>query len=249
MCTATWMEGDRFRCFLFNRDERRTRSVEVPPRIHEPIHLPRFLAPTDPQSQGSWIAVNEYGLTAAILNHYDASTQMGKPKHPETISRGTLPITAVAHKRAEQSISEIAGRVQESHFEPFHLVLYSADGDGELLTWNGSTLTNANITEVKLPLTTSSWKSNEVTEFRRDLYQKQVGIRPKLHELLEFHGTSTPDQPAYGPAMVRDDAHTRSLTIVRLGGGEISMRHQFFDPENGTFLNPTEVRTPRKLFS
>ncbi len=247
MCTATWMAGDRFRYFLFNRDEKRTRSGEKPPRLFEPRGLPRFLAPEDPESGGSWIAVNEYGLTASVLNYYEAGDPRTIPPCRERTSRGTLPLRAAAHLSPAEAAAEVAAILPSGIFEPFFLFLQSGEGTGELLTWNGQELLRKNLDEFSPPLTTSSWNSAAVTAFRKGLYRELVPGPPRLPGLLEFHGTNLPDQPAYGPAMIRDDAHTRSLTLVRIGPGDISMRHQLFDPRSATFGPPSEIGILRRF--
>ncbi|MGE9290389.1 MAG: NRDE family protein [Puniceicoccales bacterium] len=248
MCTATWMKGDRFRYLLFNRDESLNRPDEIPPSIHQPATRPRFLAPTDPQSGGSWIAVNEYGLSAAVLNFYDG----GVPA-PEVstapISRGTLPLAAVAHKRVDSAADEIKEKTQTSHFAPFHLLLYDAEGDGACLSWNGKSLKEGAIEEVDQPLSTSSYRSAAVVAFRKELYQNTVKTPPRLDQLLEFHGSFLPERPAYGPAMIRDDASTRSLTTIRLGSGEISMRHQLFNTASASFDSASEIKIQRRFIS
>ena len=77
MCTASWLtEGDRFH-FFFNRDERRTRAIALPPEQRQ-AHGVAYLAPIDPDSGGTWFAATERGLILALLNA--AST--ASPRRP-----------------------------------------------------------------------------------------------------------------------------------------------------------------------
>jgi len=47
--------------------------------------------------------------------------------------------------------------------------------------------------------------------------------------------------------MVRSDATTRSLVVVRISETDVSLRHQAFDPRHTLFLEPTEVSLPRRI--
>ena len=70
MCTLTWWRGGNgaFEVY-FNRDEKKTRSVAVPPGVHE-VRGVRFLAPVDPDGRGTWIVANEQGLVVCLLNRW-----------------------------------------------------------------------------------------------------------------------------------------------------------------------------------
>jgi len=249
MCTLSWMTGDRFRCLLFNRDERRQRVLEEPPRLFSPAEgQPRYLAPIDPQGGGTWIAVNEYGISAALLNDYDcpAPPHSGEAAAPPT-SRGTLPVLAMAHTDWEAAAATLAEVVTAKIFEPFHLVVQGPDGMGERMHWDRASLTRRPLSETPPPLTTSSWNSPEVRDYRLKLFQQTVSSPPRLHELLAFHSHFADGQPEYGPAMARENTSTRSLALLRVGAADVSLRHQRFDPESGTFEAPTEIRVQRRF--
>ena len=71
MCTVTWiLDGDSYSLY-FNRDELRTRQPALPPQRHQERGV-RFLSPTDGDAGGTWIAVNEYGLSLGLLNDYSS---------------------------------------------------------------------------------------------------------------------------------------------------------------------------------
>ncbi|NIP92410.1 MAG: hypothetical protein GWO24_02620, partial [Akkermansiaceae bacterium] len=70
MCTLTWWRGTAgsYEVF-FNRDEKRTRSIADPPRVHERDGV-RFLAPLDPDGGGTWMLANDRGLLVCLLNRW-----------------------------------------------------------------------------------------------------------------------------------------------------------------------------------
>lgn len=247
------MSGDSFRYLLFNRDEQVSRETELPPSLSEPAHMPRYLAPHDPKGGGTWICANEYGLVAAVLNPYEKD--VGSPEkevEPATsnfTSRGVLPLVAVGSKRIDDAADAIESTVAKGAFRPFLLLLMSGDRPAEdtSMAWDGQRLSYQKLFDFRQPLTTSSFESGSVIAHRRKLYQDLSVGDPKLHELLDFHSIFDHSNPAFGPAMVREDATTRSLCTVKVGTSEVVMRHQFFDPTTTQFLAPSEVRLRRKI--
>ena len=54
MCTVSWMlQANGYQLFC-NRDEKKTRPIALPPRVHSCAGV-QFLAPVDTQSGGSWL--------------------------------------------------------------------------------------------------------------------------------------------------------------------------------------------------
>ena len=116
MCTLTVVTSDETYLIAMNRDEKITRSVGLPPEIYE-FGSARAIYPRD-ESGGTWLAVNEYGITLALLNwnDVDASGVLAK-----TRSRGQV-IPALIGSR---SLSDLHDVFQLSNFEgmlPFRLV-------------------------------------------------------------------------------------------------------------------------------
>ena len=68
-------EPGTFRLF-FNRDERRTRRPAIPPAVHRKGDT-RFIAPRDGDFGGSWLGVNEHGVSLCLLNGYAAEDETG----------------------------------------------------------------------------------------------------------------------------------------------------------------------------
>src|SRR5262245_8061057 len=67
--TVSWTPTREGYALRFNRDERRTRGPGLPPGMMEGDGV-RFLAPTDADAGGTWIGVNQFGLTVGLLNRY-----------------------------------------------------------------------------------------------------------------------------------------------------------------------------------
>ena len=108
----------------FNRDEKKLRPAELPPHIRVESGC-RLLAPTDPQSTGTWLAVNEYGLFFALLNlnlddkESQKQTALGK-------SRGHV-IPSIWHSRTLRSAKETILQAETVEYRPFRLVVLEWD--------------------------------------------------------------------------------------------------------------------------
>ena len=65
----------------FNRDELHSRSPEVAPQEFDTAQGGVWLAPLDPDSRGTWLMTNQYGVTVVLLNDYASSWS---PPVPQT---------------------------------------------------------------------------------------------------------------------------------------------------------------------
>src|SRR3982751_1081178 len=70
MCTVSWIRTREGYQLLCNRDERHTRRPAQAPTVREDQGV-QFIAPIDGDEGGSWIGVNQFGLTLCLLNRYD----------------------------------------------------------------------------------------------------------------------------------------------------------------------------------
>ena len=198
MCTVSWKfrpEGTGYDLW-FNRDESRKRSRALPPAIHHPEGATPFLAPTDPDGGGTWLATDQHGTTTAILNYYDAAPPSS---HPDPESRGKL-VTALASREID------LGRMEPADYRPFHLLQINSAQQTILLTWNGTDLQERTLPQL---LTTSSYKTAEVIAFRETAFAR-------IGDAAQFHGFHDPGYPAHSPLMARPDARTVSVLHVEV---------------------------------
>jgi uncharacterized protein with NRDE domain len=97
MCTAV-LRWDRDGVLVaMNRDERRDRADELPPRIDDGGPT-RLLAPRDSERGGTWIGANEFGLVALLLNGY-VTGDLDLIGRPDVPSRGTIVPGLLAPRR------------------------------------------------------------------------------------------------------------------------------------------------------
>ena len=70
MCTMTWFKSaDGYELF-FNRDEQLSRQRALLPTIQTHSKID-YISPTDADAGGTWIALNQFGVTVCLLNHYE----------------------------------------------------------------------------------------------------------------------------------------------------------------------------------
>ncbi|HEY8239949.1 MAG TPA: NRDE family protein [Kiritimatiellia bacterium] len=221
MCTVTWTRDSGGYLLLFNRDERKTRKPADPPSVQSCRGVP-FLAPRDGDAGGTWIAVNQRGLTLALLNHYPAEAAAG----PGRTSRGLL----VASLMDTADVKALAGRLEPralADFRPFFLVALDPASPAKLHTWDGAKLETRAVPDDAVPVSTSSFESDAVVNRRRARFAEMRSEQGRVDgELLfRYHTSREEGSDAYSVFMRRPDAETVSLSRVRVGPDRIDFSY------------------------
>lgn len=208
MCTATWWQDKAAYSLLFNRDERRTRPLAEPPQQRTTPQGIRYIAPYDPEGGGTWIAVNEYRLTLALLNYYDARATTTTPA-PH--SRGLL-VAALCEAKHLAHMHELLSAIDLGRYHPFHLLAIATNADPIQYTWDGTKLHHKQAATLTA---TSSWETQEVLAWRQ---QSLAHAKAQNADQLEaWHQRYDPKHPKHSPCMTRDDARTVSFTRIDVG--------------------------------
>lgn len=219
MCTVSVVPtpgGFRLAC---NRDEQRARAAAEPPK-HRRAGALDALWPIDPESQGSWIGINEAGLAATLLNRTG-------PRHRPSagaVSRGTIIPRLLQHDSLEHALGA-ALALAARRFQPFTLLLVGGaraaivTSDGERLSATRGPLRSP------LVLTSSSLGDHRVAP-RRSLFSRMVAAsRAPLDAQARFHRHRWPSHPDISVCMSRVDAATVSRTIVHAADASVTMRY------------------------
>jgi len=219
MCTLTWLrEGDGYALF-FNRDEKRTRKPAEPPELKSRggVH---YLAPTDADAGGTWIGVNEYGLTVCVLNHQPIPTPRPVEK---TKSRGWL-VDSLLDALSPADVATRIERADMSRYQPFILVALDARCDATTWTWAGDRVERGELHFEDLPLTTSSFDSERVRAKRRETFasyrDQHGGVNGAM--LKAFHRQHDADAGATSVCMQREDARTVSFSTILVTGKDVA---------------------------
>jgi hypothetical protein len=215
MCTVSWLYQDGGYQLFCNRDEQRTRRPAYEPQLlmHGAV---QFLAPIDGDFGGTWIAVNECGVSLALVNRARSSAAK--------LSRGLLPMSLIrSHSLSE--VEEAIHNTELSDFAPFALAALEPGSRVKLFHWDDRKLTTIHDADFHLPLVSSSFDPERVERERRDEFRRLCdrpgNLRPGT--LLALHASHRPEYGPYSPCMHRDDAETVSFTWVTVGPAEATL--------------------------
>ncbi len=253
MCTATWTLDDQgLRHVFFSRDERRDRSIGLPPRNLD-IGGIRVLAPLDPDGGGTWIFGNQFGLGACLLNDW----QGGKGAGAGQRSRGRLLLDLAGARDPHQAHDLLVRSVETARHAPFHVLVFGVDDSVSRYHWNGTAL-RAGPTPDPAILTSSSMSPGQARRHRTRLLRDLGGdpVRQPVEDLLDFHLDADGPARPHSVRMSRPEALTVSLVWMTLApappaGPRVRMLYwprrcdgPFREPEEATLLGD-EVQLSR----
>ncbi len=208
----------------FNRDEKHARAPEAPPRRGQTPRGVRYAMPVDGERGGTWLLLNEHGLTACVLNDYESGAE-SKPETRE--SRGRLPLECAECADIGQA-REVLHTLDLARFAPFRLVVVDRSGAGRVVHWDGRERQEALAPDF---LTSSSWMPARVRaarEARRAVLGDAGGWTAEMQEALHWEHDRAAG--AESVLMRREDARTRSVCRVRVNAErERSLRYVAVD--------------------
>lgn len=208
MCTMTWFQKEQGYELFFNRDEQITRSQAKLPtvQIREGI---QYISPTDTDAGGSWIAVNQFGVTVCLLNHYQFE-QIATYKN--WLSRGDI----VRNLAISNTISRAAHQFKQldlENYRAFRLFMIEKSGRNALFVWDGHQTRIEN--DVSAPKSSSSVNAKFVKASRKQTFDDlKLQDSTQLDDHLVFHSSHYPDKSAQSVCMHRADANTVSLSHI-----------------------------------
>ncbi len=213
MCTVSWVQQPGGYQLFCNRDEKRTRRIAMPPRMLERGGV-RYLAPIDSDSGGTWIAVNEYGMSAVVLN--------GHPGGLAPRSRGLLPAELIWQPSAVEAILALK-QIDLTRFAAFTVVVLEPGGEPVVADWNRQALRIDWAGKARMPLTSSSFDPDGVHRARG---ARLMELAPEMQRadadaLRQLHTTHGAAPNAYSPCMHRVDAETVSFSWINVSSQEV----------------------------
>jgi len=227
MCTVSWLFTDNGYHVFFNRDEQKTREKALVPDIYS-LGGVNVVMPIDPQGGGTWLAVNEYGCTYALLNYYQGRFPKGVLR-----SRGQL-VKNLASFKSFEDVSAYLDTQDLNKYPPFSLLCFipnTIDIKPSFLTmirWTGKILV---IEEQSSPLISSSVKFEEVLSARlavfnavgvdangnaesKEVTHQEANSKKTVQNLISIHRSHIPSASEYSVCMHREDAQTVSFSHV-----------------------------------
>lgn len=250
MCTLTWCKTPERYDLFFNRDEKRSRRPGLPPSVFRKGNL-SFLAPVDGDSGGSWMGVNEFGVSVAILNAYPAGfVDEEKPY----ASRGLL-LPEVIDARSSGDIEGRLRSLKLNSFRPFSLAVFGLNSSPSLFTWNGVELEVKPLSAERGILSSSSYLPEKVTGSRSEAFI-QLSDRQWVDAsvLRNFHCGHDSRRGAFSVCLHRQDAKTVSFSWLSLSYQEGTFRYYpgspcgiGNNPENEAHILKLPIQLPQVL--
>lgn len=236
LTSASWSADPLMLRLVSNRDERRSRPEACPPVLHS-IEGRRVVSPLDPESGGTWIAVNDCGLVFALLNSNPATpgsrlpAHEGHPAASSGISRGgVIPRLAGA-----ASMSEALARLLDAgaeRYRPFRLLMLDASQLVECWVDDGRLRHRRAYLQGPVMRTSSSLGDAVVEGPRRTLFRRF--FRGSAHAAAAqdaFHEHQWPGREDVSVHMARVDARTVSRTVVEVSANFATMMYRAAQPE------------------
>ena len=230
MCTLSWQVSEQGNAheIYFSRDEQRKRVKAKPPEL-QLINDTQCLLPCDPAGGGTWIGVNEYGVTVCLLNDY--RVPFDYPKDVALRSRGLLVKDLLGEITEQGSCDQVVkAMVADGDYAPFRLVVFTS-GICTCWCWDGEKVLV--IEDPRCPITSSSWESERVENRRQEIYDEIVMDGDVSQG--DFHRHQLEGDAESSVCMSRELTQTVSLTHIHVSesSGMINIRYGDRIGENG----------------
>ena len=224
MCTVSIVRDAFLTRVISNRDERRDRTAAIPPQALM-RHGIRMLFPVDPDSRGTWIGANQYGLVLALLN-VSSPLPAGAARH----SRGELIPWLLRFDRLVDAV-DATRAIKVEEFAAFRLIVLQGDVIATVSSGRRTVDTWTQKIEGPLLWTSSSLGDDLVDGPRRRLFGEMLhaGAGNAFRGQAAFHRHRWTSQPAISVTMARSDACTVSRTTVDVRRDDVCMVYEPLD--------------------
>ncbi|MCI0535932.1 MAG: NRDE family protein [Verrucomicrobiales bacterium] len=221
MCTVTFIARRNGYALGMNRDEMLARVKALPP-ARSLIHGRFAIYPSEP-SGGTWIGVNDAGVTFALINWYSVPAKLAGPP----ISRGEVVKLALQCHSAPFVHTQLA-EFPLKLINPFRLIgVFPTSRKVVEWRWNLRALER-----IDHAWETNTWISSGFDEagaqqtrgkiFSEALRRPAAG---SVNWLRRLHRSHAPERGAYSHCMHRDEAATMSYTEVIVSEAAATMRY------------------------
>ena len=218
MCTVSFVPANNSYFITSNRDEKIIRKQAIPPMQYY-VKDQTLVYPKDADGGGSWIAMNEFGNAAVLLN---GAFRKHVSLPPYELSRGLVFTDIISSHMPARSFL----RLDLIKAEPFTVIILEKDCLYEC-RWNGSQKHCRQLPESRSYI----WSS--VTLYDAQMIQKREqwfaeflnnNLHPSQEEILHFHRFAGKEDTRNSLCMNRDDQMlTVSITAMELTPNKGSM--------------------------
>jgi hypothetical protein len=227
MCTVTFIpEGEKI-FFTSNRDERKHRSLALPPVIYN-SPSGKILYPKDRDAGGTWAALHQNGTSIILLN---GGFVNHIPHPPYRQSRGLILLELIA---SESSLNAF-NQVPLFKIEPFTAVIFE---NGLLFecVWDGRKK-SVSEKDASIPHIWSSVTlyEAEVIERRKQWFNNWLELQkdkaPSVNDILHFH-QFTGDGDSHNDLLMNRNGHVFTVSITSIEINAVTGVMHYLDLQN-----------------
>lgn len=220
MCTVTYIPCRETYFITSNRDEKYSRSTAIAPVVYE-INQRKLIFPKDADAGGSWIAMDENGNTAVLLN---GAFEKHESTPPYKQSRGQVFLTIIAAQHPTLQFHQI----DLSGIEPFTVIILDKHQLHEC-RWDGASKHSKQLRKHQPHIWSSVTLYDSVTIKKREKWFADFLKRheePTQKDILEFHHFAGDGNSDNDLLMKRDGIFsTVSITNILLTSDRASMKY------------------------
>ena len=230
MCTLSFTPDSGGFHLLMNRDEQRSRPIALPPKEHTCGTL-SSIYPSEP-SGGTWIGINQHGLTLALINWYSTPQLQEAP----AFSRGAI-IPKLLAMASVSKMEEELHQLSLAQLNPFRLILVSSR-DQSLHEFRSDSVT---CQKLLFPWARTHWFSSgfeeaEAMRIRGQTCEKESGP-DSLALLRNLHSSHAPEKGPFSICLHREDACTVSYTEISAANDQATL--SYYDSSPCKEVTPT----------
>ena len=230
MCTVTFIP-QKDRCFITSsRDEKAVRSKAHVPAVYAD-YIATLLYPKDAAANGTWIAVNQSGNAAVLLN---GAFVKHDPEPPYRKSRGLIFLDIIGSNEPMDCFAEI----NLYKIEPFTVVILR-QGSLYECRWDGEKKYCQQLDEKQPHIWSSATLyTHEAVSKRRQWFNQWMGehSQPSQKDIFSFHHFAGDGDQYNDILMNRDgDMLTVSITAIEINN-EKGMMH-YMDLQDGKSIS------------
>jgi hypothetical protein len=219
MCTVTFIARRNGYALGMNRDEKLTRAAGLPPRVTQ-VKGRAILSPSEPNG-GTWIGVNDAGVTLALINWYSIATRVTK----NAWSRGEV-VRSSLPSISSTAVDESLGELPLSRVNPFRLIgVFPARQAVVEWRWDLNQLER-----LEHDWRANTWISSGLDEpgaqqTRHEAFRKALRHSGRLAWVSRLHRSHIPERGPYSHCMHRKEAETVSYTEVAVSRQQATMSY------------------------
>ncbi len=223
MCTVTFLARQRGYLLGMNRDEQLTRATGLPPRP-QIVEGRTVVGPSEPGG-GTWIALNDAGVTYALINWYSIKS---RPIRGKTASRGAV-VNSVRAQITPAAAAERLAKLPLKQMRPFRLIgVFSETREIFEWQWDWERLVSKAHPWRARQFISSGWDEPAAQRIRSETFQSALRQKTagRLDWLRRLHASHAPVGGPFSICMHRADAATVSYTEVRVSVHACALGYQ-----------------------